>query len=60
MNRRILSALALFAAAHPSAAESTSLAGLIYHPEGDAIVIRNGTRWSNRPLYCNERFSVVY
>lgn len=34
--------------------------GLIYRPEGDAIVIRNGTRWDNRPLYCNERFSVVW
>ncbi len=34
--------------------------GLIYRPEGDAIVIRNGTRWDNRPLYCNERFSLVW
>lgn len=31
------------------------LPGLIYRPEGDAIVVRNGTRWDNRPLYCNAR-----
>jgi len=34
--------------------------GLIYHPEGDAIVIKNGTRWENRPLYCHERYSFVW
>lgn len=33
---------------------------LIYKPEGDAIVIRNGARWDNRPLYCHERFSFVW
>jgi len=33
---------------------------LIYHPQGDAIVIENGTRWDNRPLYCHERFSLVW
>jgi hypothetical protein len=35
------------------------LPGLIYHPEDDAIVIRNGTRWDNRPLYCNAREMVI-
>ena len=34
--------------------------GLIYHPEGDAIAIKNGTRWENRPLYCHERYSFVW
>ena len=34
--------------------------GLIYAPEGDAIVIVNGTRWNNRPLYCHERFAFVW
>ncbi len=33
---------------------------LIYHPESDAIVTRNATRWDNRPLYCNGRKMVVY
>jgi hypothetical protein len=33
---------------------------LIYHPEGDAIVTRDATRWDNRPLYCNSRKMVVY
>jgi hypothetical protein len=37
----------------------TPLPLLAYHPEGDAIVIRNGTRWDNRPLYCNTRLCVV-
>lgn len=32
----------------------------IYQPQGDAIVIENGTRWDNRPLYCHERFSFVW
>ena len=35
------------------------LPGLIYHPEGEAIVVRNGTRWDNRPLYGNGREMVV-
>jgi hypothetical protein len=34
--------------------------GLIYHLEGDAIAIKNGGRWENRPLYCHERFSFVW
>ena len=34
--------------------------GLIYAPQGDAIVIENGTRWNNRPLYCHERFPFVW
>jgi hypothetical protein len=33
--------------------------GLVYHPEGDAIVIKNGTRWDNRPMYCHERMAIV-
>ena len=41
----------LAATANPAAV----LPGLVYHPEGDAIVVRNGTRWDNRPLYCNAR-----
>ena len=32
---------------------------LIYAPENDAIVIRNGTVWKNRPLYCNHRYDFV-
>ncbi len=43
----------LLAAAEPS----SPAPGLIYHPEKDAIAIRNGERWENRPLYCHERFS---
>ncbi|MBM4163487.1 MAG: hypothetical protein FJ222_03480 [Lentisphaerae bacterium] len=35
------------------------LPGLVYHPEGDAIVVRNGDVWNNRPLYCNRRMAVV-
>jgi hypothetical protein len=35
------------------------LPGLTYAPEGDAIVIRGGTRWSNRPLYCDQRHTVI-
>ncbi len=33
---------------------------LIYAPQGDAIVITNGVRWNNRPLYCHERFPLVW
>jgi hypothetical protein len=45
----------------PAALEANpTLPGLVYHPEGDAIVVRNGTRWDNRPLYCNARKMVVY
>lgn len=36
-----------------------ALPGLVYHPDGDAIVLRNGTRWDNRPLYCHERMAIV-
>ncbi|MFA4945615.1 MAG: hypothetical protein WC789_13065 [Lentisphaeria bacterium] len=35
------------------------LPGLVYAPEGDAIVIHNGTEWNNRPLYCARRITVV-
>lgn len=42
-----------------SAAEQQFLPGLEYHPEGDAIVIENGTRWDNRPLYGHERFAIL-
>ena len=41
-------------------ASDPSLPGLIYHPENDAIALRNGTRWDNRPLYCHERFSFYW
>ena len=43
----------------PFAWSAAPLPGLAYHPEGDAIVIRNGTRWDNRPLYCNARQRIV-
>jgi hypothetical protein len=53
--------------ANPLQAEPTSakeaaaqnLSGLVYHPEGDAIAICNGTRRDNRPLYCNQRQMVI-
>src|SRR5512137_2754587 len=48
----------LFLAMRVGAADTSS--GLVYSPEGDAIVITNGTRWNNRPLYCHERFSLVW
>jgi hypothetical protein len=35
-------------------------AALIYTPVGDAIVLVNGTRWNNRPLYGHERMSLVW
>jgi hypothetical protein len=35
------------------------LPGLVYHPDGDAIVIENGTRWDNRPLYAHERLTIL-
>ena len=54
----LLAALLLPLSADESIARPTS--GLIYHPEGDAIAITNGTRWDNRPLYCHERFSFVW
>lgn len=50
--------LTLLLALRLAAADSPS--GLIYAPDGDAIVITNGTRWNNRPLYCHERFSLVW
>ena len=43
------------------AAESEfPIPGLIYQPEGDAIILKNGDRWDNRPLYCHERMAIVY
>ncbi|MFH1024862.1 MAG: hypothetical protein V1809_15890 [Planctomycetota bacterium] len=33
--------------------------GLIYHPDGDAIVARQGEVWNNRPLYCERRLTVI-
>jgi hypothetical protein len=42
-----------------AAAGPARLPGLVYHPEGDAIVIENGTRWDNRPLYGHERFAIL-
>ena len=39
----------------PAETPAQPLPGLIYHPEGDAIAIKNGERWENRPLYCHER-----
>ena len=35
------------------------LPGLVYQPQGDAIILKNGTRWDNRPLYCHERMAIV-
>ncbi len=43
----------------PALAEAAPLPGLTYGVEGDAIVIRDGTRWDNRPFYCNTRQCVV-
>ncbi len=37
---------------------SEPLPGLTYRPDGDAIVIENGTRWDNRPLYGHERLAI--
>jgi len=54
---RMLFVTVVLALAARSSAEK--LPGLIYHPEGDAIVIANGTRWDNRPLYCNGRQMIV-
>lgn len=34
--------------------------GFIYSPEGDSIVITNGTRLNNKPLYCHERFPFIW
>ncbi|MEO0054329.1 MAG: hypothetical protein RLZZ50_276, partial [Verrucomicrobiota bacterium] len=45
-------------AAH-AAPTFTPLPGLEYRPEGDAIVIENGARWFNRPLYLHERFNIL-
>ena len=45
--------------ANATDAASDFLPGLVYHPEGDAIVLENGTRWYNRPLYCNTRYAVI-
>ncbi len=42
-----------------AAAHSSPLPGLSYRPDGDAIVIENGTRWDNRPLYPHERFNIL-
>lgn len=33
---------------------------LVYRPEGDAIVTDTCERWNNRPLYCHERFSLIW
>ena len=52
-------ALALTGLCRAESPAQTS-SGLIYHPEDDAIAIRNGTRWDNRPLYCHERFSFYW
>lgn len=49
--------LSLLCAAEPSS-PFVPLPGLAYRPEGDAIVIENGTRWDNRPLYPHERFNI--
>lgn len=51
---------ALMALGHAETPAQPPLAGLIYHPENDAIAIQNGTRWENRPIYCHERFSFVW
>jgi hypothetical protein len=43
-----------------SGTNNLTLPGLIYHPEKDAIVMENGSRWYNRPLYCNARATVIF
>ncbi|MEY4387514.1 MAG: hypothetical protein RLY20_2797 [Verrucomicrobiota bacterium] len=57
MNRLRLVLCALLLALRVDAADNA--ASLVYAPDGDGIVITNGTRWNNRPLYCHERFSLV-
>jgi len=57
--RTILTALLLAPLTALHVVGAPVLPGLTYHPDGDAIVIRNGTRWDNRPLYCNQRQMVV-
>ncbi|MBN8456974.1 MAG: hypothetical protein J0M04_03945 [Verrucomicrobia bacterium] len=56
---RVAPVALLLAPCHAEPAERPA-AGLIYHPEADAIAIANGTRWDNRPLYCHERFSYYW
>jgi hypothetical protein len=34
--------------------------GLVYCPEGDAITLRGGSEWRNRPLYCDSRQTVIW
>ena len=55
----ILAGLLAGSAALAAENQPKPLPGLTYYPEGDAIVIRNGTRWDNRPLYCNQRMLVI-
>ncbi len=44
--------------ANPTADSAAQrLPGLTYWPEGDAIVVRNGDVWDNRPLYANGRYA---
>ena len=47
-------------AAQSSPPSTFPIPGLVYQPEGEAIVLRNGNRWDNRPLYCHERMAIVY
>ena len=42
-----------------SAESLKTVPGLTYAPDGQAIAIENGTLWSNRPLYCNQRVTLV-
>jgi len=58
---KTMKTLACMLAVNAACAENTNrLPGLIYWPEGDAIVVRNGTVWDNRPLYCNGRQAFVW
>lgn len=50
---------ALPAAAQPPAKLNPSLPGLVYKPEGTALVIHNGPHFNNRPLYGNHIDSFV-
>ncbi len=66
MNRReFIATGAAFLAPRLTAADEaqvppSELPGLRYHPEGDAIVVRNGGQTYNRPLYCHLIWPVVY
>jgi len=50
----------LIAALAMASAAGVNAAALVYRPEGDAIVRDDCQHWNNRPLYCHERFPLVW